>query len=316
MKTEKMVWGITLVFIGTIFLLDNFGLIDFYWRSAGHFWPLILILIGLNLVFGRSKNSRTGALTMVLITCLILSFIAFVGISHHANRADGWAWFDDQNGDEEEVDTLTDAPTFFSESYNPAIAKAELHIEGGGTEYTLGDSTQKLFEAEVDRSFGRYNLSKISRDSVEVLNFKMNGKKKHWNFDKMDGNSAVLRLNPHPIWDIELAMGAGKANFDLSAYKVAQLQLKGGAAAFDVKLGLPLQQTNVKVETGMAKIELAVPQQAACIIRVESGLSSKDFEGFTKQSDGSYTTPNFTASKSKIIINLKGGLSDFEVSRY
>ncbi len=313
MKTEKIVWGLTLVFVGAVLLLDNFGIIDFYWSSVWHFWPLILILVGLNLVFGRTKNQGSGAaITTIIITCFILGFVGYMGLTR--TRVNYWSWSD--NGDKQKENHSKTTVQLFSETYTPGTKRAKLYIYGGATSYEIKDTTDLLFNADVKQSFGNYTLSKTSRDSVDVLRFKMQGKKSDWHMDEIDANRATIQLNTRPVWDIYLEMGAGTTDFDLSAHKIAQLEIKGGAAEFKVKLGQPTDKTTVIIETGVAEVELAVPRDAACLIRVNTGLSNKNFNGFEKQADGTYTTPGYQSASRKIVIYLKGGLSDFEVNRY
>lgn len=314
MKTEKIVWGLTFVFVGSILLLDNFGIIDFYWRSVWHFWPVILILVGLNLVFGQQKKSTWGAGAMIALTCIVLGFIAYMGISHSEKSNSSWSWFFD--GTESEADTLLSGNITFSEPFQPGTQRAKLHIEGGATSYNIKGISQQLFEAEVQRTFGQFSLEKISRDSLEELHFRMKGKSKNFDLDEVDANRADIRLHPDPIWDIQLELGAGQADFDLSSHKVESLQIKGGAAAFEVKLGMPVKETEVEVKAGMAEIKLLIPEGAGCQIELKGGMTGENFEGFQKQEDGNYTTPNFKTAAKKIMIRLKGGLSDFEVKRY
>jgi hypothetical protein len=66
----------------------------------------------------------------------------------------------------------------------------------------------------------------------------------------------------------------------------------------------------------VANVEIEVPESSGCRIVVDSGLSSKDFIGFIKQSDGTYETSNYDTAANRINISLKGGLSSFEVSKY
>jgi hypothetical protein len=309
MKSEKIVWGITLVFVGSILLLDNFDVIDFYWRSVWHFWPLILILSGLNLVFGKAKQSPAGKALVILLTCVVLGAVAYVGSTRSNHNAN---WF--FNNDEELSASDTNQVRTFSETYNPAIPNAALTIEGGATVYELKEATSQLFEAEVNQSYGQYTLTKSSTDSLDKVQFKMHDSS--WNLKKSNANKAVLRLNPNPIWSIQLDMGAGKADFDLSAYKLAALTIEGGAAAFEVKLGQPLTLTTVSVDTGVADVKVSIPENAACQIEYEGGLTSKSFEGFDKKRDGLYESANYAAAATKIHIKLNGGLSSFKVNRY
>ena len=65
----------------------------------------------------------------------------------------------------------------------------------------------------------------------------------------------------------------------------------------------------------MASVDITIPQTAACQIITSSALSSTNFDGFNKTSDGNYETPGFENAKNKIIINMSGGMADFKVHR-
>ena len=134
--------------------------------------------------------------------------------------------------------------------------------------------------------------------------------------DEMENNETNIRLNLSPVWDIRIEMGAGEAIFDLAPYKVSSLKFEGGAASFEAKIGSLQPLTNVTVEAGVANVEIDVPSESGCRIVVDSGLSSKDFIDFIKQSDGTYETSNYRTAAKKINISLKGGLSSFEVRKY
>ena len=317
MKTEKVMWGMILIFIGAVFLLSNFDVINFYWGSVWRFWPVIFILTGANMLFSRLHNT-TGTVISVGLTLAALVFLGYQGTRPQNNRfGRSWMHFDHNKNDTANNDgaSIMTSSTF-TEVFNARTKRAELNINGGATNYRLNDTTANLFDAEVKKHQGNYTLEKTTRDSVEVLNFRMQGKHDNWNMDEMNGNDVAIRLNNKPIWDITVEVGAGETNFDLSNYKLANLHLKGGAASFNVKLPEPVTSTNVSVETGVAEVNIKVPKTSACQITVESGLSSKDFTGFDKQKDGSYQTSNYNTSPKKIKIYLKGGLSSFEVSRY
>lgn len=312
MKTERIIWGLIFVFIGGVLLLDNFGVIDFHWDTLWRFWPLVLIIIGANMLFSRENSGRAGA-AAIIITFAALAFIAYQGTRPDDGRRGRWFYREDDS--ETDVVEGNYKSNTFSETISPGISRAELNISGGATSYIMEDSTSNLFDAEVKQRFGNYSLTKIIRDSVDVLNFKMNGKQK-WSKGDGNANKVQLKLSQFPVWDINFEVGAGKIDFDLSSYKVRNLRFEGGAASMRVKLGEPQGTTNVAAETGVSDIEISIPKSAACQIRLDSGLSSNDFEGFNKQADGTFITPGFSSAVNKIIINLEGGLSKFEVNRY
>ena len=314
MKTEKIIWGIILVFVGGVLLLQNFEVINFNWGVIFRFWPLILIIIGANLVFSPSQSS-TGAVIAVLITVLALGFITFKGLTTAEEDDNNWTFdFRDRHYPKDNGNEHSKSNTF-TEVYTPNLQKAVLNISGGATQYILTDTTNSLFEADVKRGFGNYTLRSKMVDSSQVLDFKMVGKQ-DWNMKNNKGSKVYLRLNTKPVWDINLEMGAAKSNFDLSAYKINKLSIQGGAASFELKLGQPERTTNVSVETGVSKVVILIPEGVACKINTETGLSSSDFDGFTEQADGSFTTSNFNGAAKTMVLSLEGGLSDFKVKRY
>ena len=268
------------------------------------------------MLFSRLNNS-TGSILSVAITLIALVFIGYQGTRPNTGTT-GRSWRFDHNDNEKvsKNDAGWGTSNTFTEPFTSNIIRAELNVNGGATSYKLTDTTSNLFDAEVKQNFGDYTLEKTSKDSIEILNFRMRDRKGKWNMDEMDGNDVRIKLNSQPLWDINVEMGAGETDFDLSSYKVQNLTLKGGAASFHVTLPEPVATTNVKVETGVAEVVIKVPEASACRITVDTGLSAKDFSGFQKQADGSYQTAGYSASSKKIVINLKGGLSSFEVQRY
>ena len=151
-------------------------------------------------------------------------------------------------------------------------------------------------------------------DSVHVVDFKMKGHK-GFNFDS-DKNRADFKLNPNPVWEINVETGASSIEFDLSKFKVRELKLHGGAASFNIKMGMPLEMTDVDVSTGMAGVDIFIPQNAACSVETDSGLSDNHFEGFSKTGDDHYETAGYDAAKTKFHIHISGGFSGFHVKRY
>lgn len=330
MKNDKLVPGAILVCIGAIFLLSNFGVIDFHWRNILHLWPIFLIMGGVNLVLA---GNRSAWATVLKLSVVVLGF-ALLLFGRFNERYNFWPghynfhYKDDGNNDSDDDDDDSDSTShgvvrlqesnIFNKDYAPDMKLARLNISGGGTEYTLNDTTSQLFKAETKEFFGKYEFNTTKEDSVYVINLsKKHNKGMHFDTDDKDkSNLANIKLNPNPIWDMNIETGASKLDFDLSKFKIRNFILKGGAASFEVKLGNPLTTTNVEVSTGVSEVKISVPTGAACSIRTNSGLSSNNFDGFDKKDDNLYETPGFAAAKTKILIHLTGGVSDFKVNRY
>ena len=72
--------GLILISLGIIFLLINFGFVQ--WSIFGfiwHFWPIILILLGLKLMAGGSRIGRTLiSIFAALVVCYFLLYALYV----------------------------------------------------------------------------------------------------------------------------------------------------------------------------------------------------------------------------------------------
>lgn len=328
MKLDRLIWGILLLFIGGVLLLENFGVIDFYWRNVWHFWPIFLIIAGVNILFNR-KDSQTGSLISIAVLVVALSFLFYKG-QQPPNYNSWWGNhfkkgvdinIDDNDNNNDDDDNDKDTVYNQLNLVEPFIAldnakKTVLNISGGGISFNLdGETTTDLLSADVKKRHGNFSLTKVVSDTATVLTFKMDDKKNKWNFGD-GGNDVDFKLNKAANWDILMKLGAGEADFDFAEYKVRTFRFDGGAAALDIKFGDLLPITDVIVKSGVADVKIKVPTNSGCRIKTKTGLSAKDFEGFEKLSDGVYQTSNYAASTKKIFINLDGGLSSFEVSRY
>jgi len=312
MNRDKLNWGLVLLFIGVMWLLSNAGVITFYWSSLWRFWPVFLIILGVNLLFPKQG---VGQVISVVATIAILAFVGFQATkpSHFWELRHQW----NENGADEHTDHHKTKHTTFTEPYQPTIKRAHLEIKGGAVAYTMKGTADDLFHAESQSTFARHALQSIVRDSVAELSFLMKKNDQDKNWDLNDGENKVqMALHPNPLWDIQVDVGAGSVEFDLSRYRINELRLKGGAASFEVNLGKPVHETKIYVESGVADVEIEIPKQVEGQIKIESGLSSKDFPGFVKLDDNTYVTEGFTGAKERFLIQLKGGLSSFSVRRY
>jgi hypothetical protein len=160
-------------------------------------------------------------------------------------------------------------------------------------------------------------MSEELKDGVQDIELDFGLKNKKITFGKNDFDSQVLfKLNKSPIWNIDLYIGAGEVDYDLSKFKVKRVEIKTGATDVNLKMGDLYPSSTLKIESGVAKINLDVPESSACEIEMDGALNAKNFDGFTKTGNGRWETSNFKTAKNKITIKLESGLSVVDIDRY
>jgi hypothetical protein len=329
MNSKSLFTGGILILLGILFLGKEWGWFHINWHEISRLWPLLLIYLGLVALLGKTSNSAT-VITIVLLciaipTVLVRSCQEKVGTAFDKNGIhidmDDDDDSDDDNDDNNDNDD-NDGDTSFKGSeqklnspMNTTIKSATFNFSGGAAEFEISGTSKDLVEAEAKLDFGNISLKKTGDSTNPDLDFALRGKKNNINIGDDNDNKINLKLNASVLWDMKFEFGAGKADFDLSEYKVKNLSIKTGLTETDVKLGDKVDNLDVKVESGLTDIEFQVPESVGCRIDIDGGLNDKDFDGFI-QKNGHWETPNFDKATKKINLNFNGGLQSLKVRRY
>jgi hypothetical protein len=308
MSYRKIFWGLLLVMIGVLFILKNTGVLFFSWFTIWHLWPVILILWGISIIPVKDWIKLLLSLLTVIIT-----FFAMQQYGPKDNHKWNFEWNDRNNRDDNDDDSITTYNNVMSEDYDSITKYAELKLNIGVGNFKINDTTGRLIEVRHDNSNANYSMTAKADDSLTVIDLSL--EKGEFNNGNIRNNVA-LKLNPNPIWDLDLNVGAAEVDFDLSGFKTRNLKIQGGASDIDLKLGAVLPLTVVKLEAGAASITIRVPETAGCEIISNTFMSSKDFKGFTKIGKQQYQTPNYASSTNKINIDLQAGVARVDVVRY
>ncbi len=321
MNSKNIFSGGFLILIGFLFLGKEFGWFNIDWHEISRLWPLLLIYLGLVAFIG--KSSRSATVITIILLCVAIPIVIVRSCKEKVETAfndhDIHIDMDDDDNDNDNHDNedyhFKGTNQKLVESMNPIVKNAKFEFSGGAAEFIINGTSKELVEADADLDFGNISLRKTGDSTNPNIIFALKGKKNNIHFGDDNHNKINLKLNPNVIWDMNFEFGAGKADFDLSEYKINKLSIKTGVTETDVKLGDKVDNLDVQVESGLTSIEFNIPESVGCRIDVDGGLNSKDFDGFI-QKNGHWETPNFEKSSKKINISFDGGLQELKVKRY
>lgn len=309
MKAKHLFWGLLFISLGILILMNNFSELNWDWVDLWKLWPLVFVLWGLAIIIKNNgaKVLIAGLAGIVLAVTLFASFKTIVLLT----SGDFNIVFDNDAGSDYKYEI-----TEYSEPFSDSIKTAEFHFKAGaGTFTTINDTASKLFYAHTEGVKNNYDLSSLISGGNADINMKM--KKTRIIIGKHSIRNRVgMYFNPVPEWDLNFEVGAASVNLDLQSVRLRNLEVGAGAASFKAKLGGNIDQTDVRIETGVSEVEISVPENSGCEIRTDGALNSKDFSGFNKIDSDLYRTGNFSTSKSKIFIYIESGVSSIKVNRY
>ena len=302
LKNGQLFWGFFFFSVGILFLLDKKDYIILDFEAIWSYWPILLILAGLSIMFkGTFIKPIVAIISGALLGLFIFSSFAFLYNSME---------FSDNDFEDSHYNYST-----FSEEFTDSNGNATLRLTAGAGKITIQDTTDKLFEGYSSGFFNSYDLNTtrnygrtIVKLDYEPHNIKLFGKEKK--------NILHLSLNKIPLWNIKIELGAAKANLDLSEYKVKNFSFHTGASSTKLKFGDKADRINAHIEMGAAALKIYIPYNSGCEIKSNMILISKDFDGFSKIDKGHYLSDNYDTSTNKIFIEFDGGVSSLKILRY
>ena len=347
-RNNGLFWGIFLLTFGVLFMARRAGWLDVDWHSLVNLWPVLLILAGVNIILERRGSAAAFVTTIMLAVAVPTTLFGF--FTHDRDRY-GMRWStdddddnkdsdgddsddndsenDDDNSDEntdeayrsERQRRVTDnvQANTFSESMTDETREAVLKLAGGAGRFTISDPTTELIKADTKQNIGSYSMS-VDRDATtHIPTIELKPTEEHQNIDLSDGkfeNRVDVHLNAKPIWNMDIALGAGQGDLDVSAYAVRSLKLAVGAADLDLKLGSKASVSDVKLDVGAASVTVRVPKEVGCRIKKDGAFNLDQLDDFTDVGGGEFVSPGYDTAVKKMTIRFDGGISRFKVVRY
>lgn len=339
-RNNGLFWGIFLLTFGVLFLARRAGWLDADWHALVNLWPVLLILAGVNIILERRGNPAAFVTTVMLAVAVPTVIFGVFARDRHRNEFNmRWDRDNDDNDDndngndddddnEEEYrsererrdsDKATVQTNTFTETMDADTREAVLKLSGGAGRFVISDPTTELIKADTKQSVGSYSMS-VDRDAttrIPTIELKPTEENQEVDLDNGDFENRVdVHLNAKPVWRMDIALGAGQGDLDLSQYAVQTLKIGVGAAELDLKLGAKVDQADVKLDVGAAAVTVRVPKEVGCRIKKDGALNIDQFDDFTDAGNGEFISPGYDASSKKMTIRFNGGVSRFKVVRY
>ncbi|NPD46672.1 MULTISPECIES: LiaI-LiaF-like domain-containing protein [unclassified Lentimicrobium] len=318
MENRNIFWGVLLVAVGGLFILDNMDLINFSFSALVGLWPLLLVLWGISILPMKPMYKTVGGLLIAVFALVYASTSdkTFWWQDHIINKFDKNVHMNYGNDDDEDYDD--DDDTYynfkFDEDSTSNITNAKLNMDIAAGKFRIDEATDDhIIDFDAYSNIGPYTSNMV-----------MNGNTAEINIDLEDGvirngtnrNRASIKLNPKVEWDLDLDIGAADFRADFRKFRVSKLDIDGGASAIKVKIGDLQEDTFIKIDAGAASIRVDIPQEAGCLIESESFLVDMELDNFQKNGNGDYVTSNYEASEQKVRIDIDAAISKLKVGRY
>jgi hypothetical protein len=257
---RSLFWPLVLIGAGVVGLLATTGVL-----SRANFvvlvrlWPVLLILVGLDVLFGR-RSPVLGALLGIAAVALVIGLM-LVGPSL------GW---------DDDLEVKTDR---FSEPLGAATsASVRLNLSSGPAEITALSDSGDLIDAELNYT-GEIDFE-VSGDRDKTVTLGERDADTFFFFDWFSGDDDELRwevgLSPQVPLDLDVDGGSGSVELDLRALQLAGLILDVGSGSVDGRLPATEARYDARVDGGSGSCRLNVAGGADVGLEIDVGSGSID----------------------------------------
>lgn len=293
-----------LIGLGIVFLLNSLDIVPWSaWATLWRFWPVILILIGIQVILGR-----TGAGWGVSLLVAVLLVVVVVGAAVAASQSGLIAPF--------ETERAGQAQTGSVEKDLSGLQEARATIEFGAGRLSV-DSLPAASDRLVVVDYRSGTLGRAPRLTLQP-----------------QGRTGVLRLTGEAgfrfgrtteadQWDVHLArsipldltvrMGAADGNLDLTDLKARTLNLDVGASSSVVRFPAGAGTTRASVNAGAASITLEIPPGVGARVVTDSGLTSIEAAPRFSKAGNVYISEDYQTAANRLEIQLKAGVSSVKI---
>lgn len=316
----RFVWALLIIVAGIVLLFNNFGVIPWsVWSTLVYtlwrLWPVLVIVWGLQVLFGRSK---WVTYLLGFLVALLLVFVAFVSLAKAGVAGLGWVY------DYVPKEVVDGGLSYETENkvfeYDYDVEADELSTGSfvmglDYSEFTLVDSEDEMIS--IDSTYYPELLTPTLKGEVELTDLTVNFDASH--DDKIHGLLPAAQKydvtfgNGGLLWGMDLQVGAGQGDLKLSSTMLDSLDISVGAGEIDVTLDGTSTVSDVQLEIGAGSLSLTldgvspeeivvavgageftlvVPENINLIIDYEIGAGVLDVDGKELLGSGKYTVEN------------------------
>ena len=296
-RRPSLIGPLILITIGILFLLANLGYLPLsFWEIAYRYWPLVLVLIGLEIIIGR--HSIIGGLVILVLWFALIAGVLWLSVTQGGTFMSATALSDQIN---QPLGDITRATI----DLNIGVATASITALGTDTAdllkgtFRYAGALQAVKTYDVVGAEGQLTL----RETGTSPWMPFGASEARWD----------LALNPTIPIALRINGGVGRADLDLSTLNITSVNVDAGVGT--VQINAPqLGNTTMRLNGGIGNLRVTIPEGVAARIRVDKGIGSMrvDEARFPKAGNV-YQSADFASAANKIDIEVDGSVGSVEI---
>ncbi len=297
-RNRGLLFPLVLIAIGIIVLLANTGVLSPQaLERLGDLWPLLLVILGLQLILNHTLPRQQATLIGLGATAVIVvAAVAYAALAPAAPFG---------------------IQRFDSSEQLGGLSEATLDINYGAASIDVkaGSLDNSLYQAHVDYPGGE-NPPTISLDrETGTLQIRESSSFSPFHLFGGQRRHVQLTLTDQVPWSIQIGGGAANLHLDLRHAQLSKLEISGGANQLDAQLPTPKGTVLISVSGGANNVKMVAPAQSQWRVAVSGGVSAVTINGSSSGNlggDFQQQSPGYGSATDRFDIEISGGASHID----
>lgn len=304
MAVGRVRTGVILILIGLILLLNTTGVLSVsVWEGFLVLWPLLLIAIGIEKIFGATEHLKPLAYLSPLIIIGTVAYAVLGTPRSDLFSSDRW--------------DISDREQQISVSASSDITAVTLNLEFGGGRLILrgGAAGDQILEGQLFTRGKQAAVESRSRDGRMTVSLSNEpGSRKHFSLGDSNRERWILKANESLPLNLNLDAGAARLRLDLEDLMVEKITMNTGAADVEIAFGSRSPRVECEIDCGAASVDVIIPRGAGLRVRRESAISTFSTGSIDLTDRGGYLeSPDFDSRAVQIHLDVEAGVSTFRI---
>ncbi len=313
-RRGSLIGPIILIAIGALFLFARFFPDFDAWWIFAHYWPLILVFIGVAKIWDsywvrnhpdQPSSGISGTVVAVIALVVVFSLLAWHGRQWARSDWRGdWrdAWYYGPVSPMHDTQSI-DLQGAKSVSASLEMPAGRLTMQGGATHLLDADFHYDLSDGKPEVSYT------VSGDHGQ-LTLNQGPNRPHFGTSH---NDWILRFGNSVPLDMNLQMGAGQSNLRLGDLPLNRLNIEMGAGELNLDLtGDRKTNLDADIQGGAGKALVHLPRNVGFRVHASGGIGSVNAPGLHREGD-EYTNDAYGKTPVAIEMNIEGGVGEIDL---
>lgn len=317
-KKKDYIWAIFLIFLGTMFLLNTTGVLEWsIWLGILRFWPIFLVLAGLKMILGESKITTIITSSILIIFLAIILFCTIITTRELTNaflsNCQGFCKnFVMQDGTQKK-----ERFNVVRERYED-VENINYEMNLGVSKFEITDGADEYMEldARFSEIYGRPEI--VVEQEENTLDISMKESRGTFTVMGLRTPQYDFKLASEILSNLRIINGVGSGDITLENTLLEHLKVTTGTGEIKMELGFDSIPTEgIDIEVGTGNVKLTIPSNVGYIINYSLGVGNIKLDGVDIDGIGrdgkDVRSSNYDEAEKFVNIDAKVGVGNLEI---